>query len=74
MKTDSFLTSEELAQRWRVTTETIRRWIREDTIPHTQIGRRKLIPESVLEEMEQVEQLRQGSPLSTHHQHQGGHQ
>ena len=53
MKTDSFLTSEELAQRWRVTTETIRRWIREDTIPHTRIGRRKLIPIQALEKLEQ---------------------
>ena len=52
MKTDSFLTSEELAQRWRVTTETIRRWIREDAIPHIRIGRRKLIPTSVLDDLE----------------------
>ena len=57
MKTDSFLTSEELAQRWRVTTETIRRWIREDTIPHTQIGRRKLIP---IQALGKLELLRQG--------------
>jgi len=63
MRAHSFLTSEELAQRWRVTTETIRRWIREDAIPHTQIGRRKLIPESVLQELEQVEQPRQDFPL-----------
>ncbi|HJO44980.1 MAG TPA: helix-turn-helix domain-containing protein [SAR324 cluster bacterium] len=57
MRTNSYLTSNELALRWRVTTETVRRWIREDTIPHTRIGRRKLIP---IQALEKLELLRQG--------------
>ncbi len=63
MSANSYLTSAEVAQRWRVTTETVRRWMRDNSIPHLQIGRRKLIPASVLEELEQVEQPRQHSPL-----------
>lgn len=63
MKTNRFLTSAELAQRWRVEIETIRKWIRAGTVPYVQIGRRKLIPESVLQQLEQLEQPRQDSPL-----------
>jgi excisionase family DNA binding protein len=63
MSANSYLTSAEVAQRWRVTTETVRRWMRDNAIPHLQIGRRKLIPASVLHELEQVEQPRQDSPL-----------
>jgi excisionase family DNA binding protein len=63
MRSNSYLTSAEVAQRWRVTTETVRRWMRDNAIPHLQIGRRKLIPASVLEELEQVKQPHQDSPF-----------
>jgi hypothetical protein len=69
MCTNTFHTCAELAQRWRVGEESIRRWCRTGKLPYAQIGGRKLIPDWALE---QVEQPRQGSPLQPTTNTKGG--
>ena len=65
MYTGSYYTCAELARRWRVGEESVRRWCRTGKLPYAQIGGRKLIPDWALEQVEQPHQTSPHSPTNT---------
>jgi hypothetical protein len=66
MDATTFHTCAELAQRWRVGEESIRRYCRLGKVPYTQIGGKKLIPDWAVEQMEQMEKAGIFRPRVTH--------
>jgi excisionase family DNA binding protein len=53
--TDVMLTPAELADRWHVSAETVRKMCRDQELGHLPIGRKYLIPESEAERYEERE-------------------